>query len=314
MDTLPVSMETLAAVFNISSEEYSTFFEENEGVKTPISQEKIGLKLKDKFGSRVEDLVGKRMTKETKDIEGKYKRLAYKEIEDEIKEVFGISTRFGEDKLSKVKELVESKQPKQIKVEKTKEFLDMVKDYEVKLSNKDKEYSEKISDLTKSNTKESLFSILEKYYLSDEVKGKLNIPSSENVRRKQIGHIINELYSNETFKPSVREGKGVLLDEDGELATDKLNGYQPYDFRKVVFDIAKDGYFSELKTPTITSPNPLGDPNSTTINVEVNGAQQTFSVPKFNSIEELMDFTAKAEANGKPIELINEANKQLDNF
>lgn len=306
-NNLPLSTEVLATALNISSSEFSTLFEEKDGVMTPKDEKTINTFVLAKLGDRIESVVSEKTSGIESQAESKWKRLAFKEIEDKAKDEFGVSMNWSQDGFSKIKEATsKGKKQEPVDVERSEPFLNMVKEYEERLKNKDQEYSTELQNLKRNTVVSSLENDLFQYFKSKDKE--LSIPHNEAVLKNQIKIMIERDLFKEDSRPEYKDGQLVLVDKDGNIVQDKANGYQPIDVLNYATDIAKQGYFPELQTPKISSPNPAAA-NSNSVEFK----DKTFTIPKFNDIEELSKFTRDAQTSYAPEEaalIINEANKQ----
>lgn len=311
---LPLSEEVLAATFNLSSEEFSTFFEEKDGEKSPIDEQKIRSKLLSKIGERIDGVVSEKSSSIEKEAEQKWKRLAFKEIEDRAKEELGIDMRWSDHGLSKIKDSLTKQQKKSevVDVAKTEEFQAMVKSYEDKITELSSNHQQELANYKKETVTRSLSAELFSFFKGKE--NELAIPPNDEVLKKQINIMIERDLFNDQMSVDYVDGVPVIIDKDGKPAIDKSNGYNPYDFNNYITSVAKEGYFPELQTPKISSPNPAQGK----VKVEL-GSDKSFNMPKFKDFEELGQFTQSVQSNknytaAEQSAIINEANKQIESL
>lgn len=311
---LPLSEEVLAAAFNISSEEYSTLFEEKDGEKSPVSEQKIKSMLLSKLGNRIDSVVSEKTASIEKEAEAKHKRLAYKDIEDKAKEMYGVDMRWSEDGFNKIADkLSKGKKADPVDIERSEQFQSMVKSYEDKLQDLSTNHTEQLYKVKQDTTTRTLTSELFNFFKGKE--NELALPPNDDVLKRQIEIMIErDLYGGDKRVEYV-EGKATIVDKEGKPVIDKENGYQPLNFESYITNVAKQGYFPELITPKISSPNPAGGSNNGAFDLEINGNKKSYSIPQFNNIEDLGKWTMDVQSKYSPQEsaaLIKEANKQLE--
>jgi hypothetical protein len=315
--TLPLSEEVLAAAFNISSEEFSTLFEEKDGVKTPKDQQAIRTKLLSKLGERIDSLVSEKtqqFEKQRKDLESKHRRLAFKEIEDKAKEMFGVEMRWSEDGFQKIVDNLKKGDSKPVDVERSEPFQNMVKSYEEKIKELSSAHSEELSNIKSDTVKRTLRNDLFSFFKSKEKE--LALPPNDHILKRQIDLMIENDLLKDDMRVDYVEGKPMIVDSEGKPAIDKANGYAPFDYNSYVLNVAKQGYFPELKSPQLSSPNP-GSSSDSPFTIGQGDNKKSYSIPQFKSFEELSQFTQKVQIDNSidPVDrasIVKEANKQLE--
>ena len=302
-DSVTLSKEVMAAAFNIA--DLDSFYKEENGEKVLINQKEIDSIVLQKLGEKTDNLIKNRVDSLKSELEGRYKKEIYTEIEKKAFEDFGVNMNWSKDGFAKIKSKL-SDTPEIVPLEKQERFISTVQDYEQKLKDLQSSHTKEMNAIQTKEINSSVDGYLVDLFSKDE--SMLTIRNAE-VLKNHARLIRKDLQDEDTFI-KVLDNKPMLVDSKGELKLNKDNGFQPYDFDKLSLNLVKTRYNPEVKGASITSPNPASnDPLK-----EVKTNNGTVMIPNFKTAEEKLLFIDNAEREGQPLEVIKAASsKELSN-
>lgn len=248
---------------------------------------------------------------------GEAKRLAMKEVETKIKETYGISGKMSEGLIDKVVEKVkadaQATAAKSVQgIKESKEYLELVADYEQKL--KDKDVS--MSELTATHSKDLVSRDLRSFaatLLKKEDSG-IALPE-EDVFNGRVQRLVSEILSdpslkiargdNDVLNALTPEGGAIYNDHNvvslGDIIMKRAKG--PY------FDTIQQGQRSSTGSPVGAEGGKGGGPLSRSVKVGDN----THTIPEFKTKQDYNNFVVNAPF-GTPKEVLDHAGKLAEDI
>ncbi len=313
IQVMPVSVETISKLVGLDvSVISSTLTEEKEGVKVPISNQKL-------IDKTFEDALNKKLNTLNADSEERHKREgrkeAYAQFEDEAKSI-GVEMKWTDDKLSKLQthftKVAPNPETKEIDLTKDERVIRMIQDHDKALKVKDQEYQTQIAELNKLNTVDKVRRwSLEQVTNKDSGLTQYAKPVAINLNNLAVDSTIKKIESM-GLKIDVKNENGndvfTLIDSEGKPYRDPNNSYAEVSFSQFHLENAQQGFFPVMAAPSISSGG-AGTSQSKVFTRKVGEKEQEWKLPDLKNMTQVEYSKWTMENQDAPTEMLSEANK-----